>query len=111
MDQSMCESLQKTFKKEDYDAVISARELFVNTLKTYKLYRNNIDLFGNVYIACDRCYDIRPKWSNPDYFRNHHDNVSLCKDCYHEALSDDEQTHFDQVLHTKRPNTGLFLHP
>lgn len=98
-----------TITKKDYEDAALARAFFVDTLKTYKLYRENYQLFGPVYIACDRCFDIRPRWvTNCSFFHNNSNDITLCSECHEVALSEEEKKDFDIMLMHKRPNTGLY---
>lgn len=98
----------KCISDTDFQSIIQAREFFSCTLKNFLLYKKNIDLFGSIYHCCDRCYDLYPKWSQAQFFRNGSEGVTLCKSCHDDALTDDEKKYFELVVNEKRPNTGLY---
>lgn len=80
-----------------------------DVLKTYKLFKENKDLFSRVHTICDQCYSIRPKWNDKriDYYNNAHDIV-FCNHCY-DDLDEETKKYYAPVVYRREPCGGLFV--
>jgi hypothetical protein len=106
--------------EKSIDEIQFANMFFTDTLKNYVLYKKNNDILGRVYICCDRCYSIRPKWkeyvfynardrcsNNYDPHQTGSDDYKLCDKCFSD-LDDDHKSYYEQHVYEKLPN-GIYL--
>ena len=72
-----------------------------NTLKNYKMYKENPHVFRNS-CACDKCYQV---FNVSEGFYGHKDtNITLCSGCWEDNCAKDNYTKLDNEVN---PITGL----
>ena len=94
------ENLTEKINEEEFRTIADARSFFYTTLKQYKLYKENEELYSKCYSCCDKCYSILPKWHKTKFY--HNDNkICFCSDCHLESLTEEEKKNFSLVEYEK----------
>lgn len=91
-----------------FKKVKTATAFITHTLKNYKLFKENEQLFCRVYSICDQCYQIRALWDDKriDHFNKVH-NINLCQDCFADVPEEDK-SRFVDVKYVRENQGGLF---
>ena len=92
----------------DVEKLQLATCFLTDLLKNYKLYKENSSIFSPVYMVCDHCYSIRPKWSSgrTDYYNSVHD-TTFCSDCW-SSLDETSKNCFQKVKYQREEKGGLY---
>lgn len=93
----------------DFEKLQRATSFLSETLKNYKLFKDNEHLFSSTYSCCDCCYQIRPLWNEKriDHFNKIHE-VLLCSDCFSEMPEEDKEFFVD-VKYVRKAKGGLYI--
>lgn len=71
-----------------------------NTMKNYKMYKDNSHLF-RASCACDNCYQIFNVKDN--FYKNEEENITLCNGCYED---NEAKEHYKKIEMDVSEKTG-----
>jgi hypothetical protein len=93
----------------NFEKLQCATTFLTQTLKNYKLYKDNEHLYSRVYSCCDCCYQIRPLWNDKklDHYNKSHD-IILCSDCFVD-VPEDSRSFYSDVTYKRDQDGGLFV--
>lgn len=91
----------------DIEAGQLATMFFSDTLKNYVRFKKNHDLLSRMFVCCDKCLIVRPKWGKLLFHKhNDHNDVVFCNDCLL-ALDENDRPCYSQI-EFKTTNGGLY---